>query len=360
MGYDVDRQGNKPVMKGVMSMQRVVKNIVRVMVIVFAVGTAVSVPADAQAKAATKRVTMDLNGNRVRYKRPAILDKAKKVRIKSSKKSIVSVKYRKNRNDRRIAFTLKKKGNATVTVRCVLKNGQKKTIRYKIKVTKKHIMSALEKGKKAFAIQNRYRKEKGVKELEWSDEIYEFCLYRMKNSGLDGHENLGRDMTAFFGDYAKYRKLLFAENLTHGVSAADAMKAWKKSAGHYANLTSANHICGAVAVYRDSWCALFLDVDQSVLENWKSCKIKEVRVKRYDSATESYRSGGRIAYYEQGNKDESLKNIVISDNSGKSVYLEVGKTYVFYEQVRPDGCSKAGKVTVAVTEDGTGEVTLSS
>ncbi len=219
-----------------MSMQRVVNNIVKILLVVLAVGIVASVPAVAQAKIVTKRVTMDLNGNKVRYKRPSILDKAKKVRVKSSKKSVVSVKYKKNRKDRRIAFTLKKKGSAVVTVRCVLKNGQKRTVRYKIKVTKKHILTDLEKGKKAFAIQNRYRKEKGVKTLEWSDEIYDFCLYRMKNSGLDGHKNLGSDMTAFFGDYAKYRKLLFAENLTHGVSAADAMKAWKKSAGHYDNL----------------------------------------------------------------------------------------------------------------------------
>lgn len=343
-----------------MSMQRVVKNMVGILLVVLAVGIVTSAPVAAKAKTVTKRVTMDLNGNRVRYKRPAILDQTKKVRVKSSKKSVVSVKYRKNRKDRRIAFTLKKKGNAVVTVRCVLKNGQKRIIRYKVKITKKHIMTDLEKGKKAFAIQNRYRKEKGVKALEWSDEIYEFCLYRMKNSGLDGHKNLGIDMTAFFGDYAKYRKLLFAENLTHGVSAADAMKAWKKSAGHYANLTGAKHICGAIAVYRDSWCALFLDVDRSVLENWKSCKIKEVRIRRYDSLSGSYQTGSRIAYYEQDNKENSLENIVISDYSGKSVYLEVGKTYVFYEQVRPDGCGKAERVVLTVTEDGIEEVTLSS
>ncbi len=341
-------------------MQKVVKNLMGILATVFVLGIVVSVPVAAQAKTVTKQVTMDLNGNRVQYRRPSILDKAKKVRVKSSKKSVVSVKYRKNRKDRRIAFTLKKRGSATVTVHCVLKNGQKKIIRYKIKVIKKHIMTALEKGKKAFAIQNRYRKEKGVKELEWSDEIYEFCLYRMKNSGLDRHENLGSDMTAFFGDYAKYRKLLFAENLTHGISAADAMKAWKKSAGHYANLTGAKHICGAIAVYRDSWCALFLDVDKSVLENWKTCKIKEVRIKRYDSLSGNYQTGSRIAYYEQDNKDNSLKNVVISDSTGKSVYLEVGKTYVFYEQVRPEGCSKAEKAVVTVTEDSAGELILSS
>ena len=356
----MEQTENKSVWKGVMSMQKVVKNLFGILATVFVLGIVVSVPVAAQAKMVTKQITMDLNGTKVRYKRPAILDKAKKVRVKSNKKSVVSVKYKKNQKDRRIAFTLKKKGNAVVTVQCVLKNKQKRIIRYKIKVTKKHIMTDLEKGKKAFAIQNKYRKEKGVKGLEWSDEIYEFCLYRMKNSGLDGHKNLGSDMTAFFGDYAKYRKLLFAENLTHGVSATDAMKAWKKSAGHYANLTGAKHICGAIAVYRDSWCALFLDVDKSVLENWKGYKIKEVRIKRYDSLSGSYQTGSRIAYYEQDNKENSLKNIVVSDRSGKSVYLEVGKTYVFYEQVRPDGCSKAEKVVLTVTEDGTREVTLSS
>ena len=164
-------------MKGVMSMQRVVKNVVGTLLVVLAVGIAISAPVAAKAKTVTKRVTMDLNGNRVQYRHTAILDRTKKVRVKSSKRSVVSVKYRKNRKDRRIAFTLKKKGNAVVTVRCVLKNGQKRIIRYKLKVTKKHILTDLEKGKKAFYIQNRYRKEKGVKALEWSDEIYEFCLY---------------------------------------------------------------------------------------------------------------------------------------------------------------------------------------
>lgn len=343
-----------------MSMQRVVKDMVRLLLAVFAVGIAAAFPADIQAKTVTKQITMDMNGNKVQYRRPAVLDQARKVSVKSSKKSVISVKYKKNQKDRRVAFTLKKKGNAVVTVRCILKNGQKKIIRYKVKVTKKHIMTDLEKGKKAFAIQNKYRKEKGVKALEWSDELYEFCLYRMKNSGLDGHENLGSDMTAFFGDYAKYRKLLFAENLTRGASAADAMKIWKKSAGHYANLTAAKHVCGAIAVYQDSWCALFLDVDKSILTDWRSYKIREVRVKRYDSLSGAYQSGSRIAYYEQDHKANTLKSAVISDVSGKSVYLELGKTYVFYEKVRPDGCSKAEKVVFTVTEDGAREVTLSS
>lgn len=87
-------------------MQKVVKKLMGILAAVLVMGIVVSVPVAAQAKTLTKRVTMDLNGNRVRYKRPAILDKAKKVKVKSSKKTVVSVKYRKNRKDRRIAFTL--------------------------------------------------------------------------------------------------------------------------------------------------------------------------------------------------------------------------------------------------------------
>ena len=71
--------------KGVMSMQKVVKKLMGILAAVLLMGIVVSAPAAAQAKTVTKRVTMDLNGNRVRYKRPAILDKAKKVKVKSRK-----------------------------------------------------------------------------------------------------------------------------------------------------------------------------------------------------------------------------------------------------------------------------------
>ena len=95
-------------------------------------------------------------------------------------------------------------------------------------------MTAKDKGKKAFQIQNQYRKEKGVAALEWSDELYEFCLYRLKTSGFDlGHAHLGRDENNYFGNFARYKHLLFGENMYSGGSlAGDAMKGWKKSPAH--------------------------------------------------------------------------------------------------------------------------------
>ena len=128
--------------------------------------------------------------------------KAKKVKVKSSKKSVVTVKFKKKR--KQIYFKAEKKGTVVVYVSCKMKNGKTKKMKYKVKVIKTKAPTDLERSKKAFAIQNQYRKAKGIKELQWSDEIYEFCRYRLKTSGYDKHDNLVNDMNAYFGDLAGY------------------------------------------------------------------------------------------------------------------------------------------------------------
>ena len=62
------------------------------------------------AFAKTKKVTMNLVGAKTIYKSPVALDKAKKVTIKNSKKSVVKVKYKKTKKVRRIIFTARKLG----------------------------------------------------------------------------------------------------------------------------------------------------------------------------------------------------------------------------------------------------------
>lgn len=74
--------------------------------------------------AKTKTVKIDMTKAASQTKRLAALSKAKKVKVKSSKPSVVKVKYK----NRRIIFTGKKPGTATVTVRCYLKSGKKKGI----------------------------------------------------------------------------------------------------------------------------------------------------------------------------------------------------------------------------------------
>ncbi len=311
--------------------------------------------------AKTRKVTMNLTGAKIQNKYPAALDKAKKVTVRSSKKSVVQVKYQKKKGIRRIVLTAKKLGKATVTVKCRMKNKRTKTYRYSVSVVKTKKVTALAEAKKAFKIQNRYRKEKGVAALEWSDELYQFCLYRIKTSGFDKHENLNRDINGYFGKYAKFKGVLFAENMYSGnMNPKSAMEAWKKSPGHYQNLLSSNHICGAIARYGSVWCAIFYDNDKSEIENWRDYQIKEITVKRYDSQSETYVSDCGIGYYESGNRWESLKVAAISETEGKPIYLEIGKTYVIYEKRTPDGCEKAEPITITVTEDGVSEVVLAS
>lgn len=311
------------------------------------------------AKKKTKTVTMNLIGAKTLYKYPATLEKAKKVTVKSSKKSVVKVKYKKTKKIRRIVLTAKKLGRATVTVKCTLKNKKIKTYKYKIKVVKSKKVTALDKAKEAFKIQNQYRKKKGVAPLEWSDELYKFCRYRIKNSGFDKHKNLGRDQNAYFGLYAKYSNLLFAENQYYGYTdPKKAMEAWKKSSGHYQNLLSSEHVCGAIARYGNVWCAIFYDKDKSEIENWRNYHIKKINVKRYDNQSGMYIQNSSIGYYEVNNHWESLQTTKITKISGKSIYLEIGKTYVIYEQTAPDGYAKAERITFTVTEDGVSEVVL--
>lgn len=166
---------------------------------VTAIGVILLAGADT-VSAKTGKVELNLTGTPVQNRRPQALEKAKKVTIKCSKPSVVKVKFKKNRKDKRIVFTGKKKGTAVVAVRCRLKNKKKKSYKYKVKVVKGKKVSDLGRAKEAFKIQNQYRKEKGVAALEWSDELYQFCLYRLKNSGFDAHKNLGRDMNGYFGD----------------------------------------------------------------------------------------------------------------------------------------------------------------
>ena len=335
------------------------KKLIAFTVLIF--GMTLFVQGEPVSAAKTSKVTMNLVGAKTRYKYPAALKKAKKVTLKSSKKSVVKATYKKSKGIRRIVLTAKKLGTATVTFKCKMKNNTTKIYKYKVSVVKSKKVTAMDKAKRAFKIQNQYRKEKGVTELEWSDELYQFCLYRIKTSGFDGHENLGRDANAYFGLYAKYKPLAFAENMYSGYTDPEsAMKSWKNSPGHYSNLLSADHVCGAIARYGNVWCAIFYNGDKSEVENWRNYQIKEITVKRYNSQSDTYASGSKIAYYEEGNQWDSLKAATISQTTGKKIYLEVGKSYVIYERVAPEGCTKAERVTITVTAEGVSEVVLTN
>ena len=164
--------------------------------------------------------------------------KLKKIKVKYSKKKIAKAKLKKDVNlGAYIQIDGKKLGQTTVTVKAYLANKKRKTFKYKVKVTNylqiANSKAAKKKAKKAFALQNKYRKQAGAKTLEWSDEMYEYGLYRLKTSGFDSHKNNKRDCSAYFGDLADIMYVekdchWILENLATHSDLTDAMKAWKK------------------------------------------------------------------------------------------------------------------------------------
>jgi hypothetical protein len=139
-------------------------------------------------------------------------------------------------------------------------------------------------------------KEVQVPPLRWSDTLYDLCVYRLKTSGYDEHENWGRDELNFFLDLYKddldalpnrasyvatirrndkddlietgnrYSINSKGENLCGIASAWNdtpeyAIKLWKWSYGHYLNMIDEKFNVGAVACDRyGHWIAEFYQV----------------------------------------------------------------------------------------------------
>lgn len=153
---------------------------------------------EVSAKIKTKKITIDLRGGNTAASEPEMVRKAKKVKVKSSKKSVVTVKFKKKR--KQIYFKAEKKGTVVVYVSCKMKNGKTKKMKYKVKVIKTKAPTDLERSKKAFAIQNQYRKAKGIKELQWSDEIYQKLIT------VDADETPKTNVPSVLTDVTYYRQ----------------------------------------------------------------------------------------------------------------------------------------------------------
>ena len=318
---------------------------------------------DAKNKVKKRSMTIDLNmdGKSI-YFSPINLYKYSKVKVSCGNKKVLSAKYVNHKEiGKSIHIKVKKPGKTNVIIKLYKKSKVAKTFRYTVKVIGKGQDGYKAVAKKAFKIQNSYRRAKGKKDLEWSEELYKFALYRLKTSGYDRHKNLDRDTDKYFGVFAGAYDISFGENLASGPSEAKkVMVLGKGSEGHYYNLLRAGYKCGAIAKYKEDWCAIFSEEDASKFKNWKDDggKVKAVTVKRFDNSSNSYIADSSILYYEEGKKWDTSESKRIGKESGLVVYLEIGKTYVFTERVAPDGLDKAESVTITVTKDGPSEVIL--
>lgn len=297
--------------------------------------------------------------------------KLKKIKVKYSKKKIAKAKLKKDVNlCAYIQIDGKKLGQTTVTVKAYLANKKRKTFKYKVKVTNylqiANSKAAKKKAKKAFALQNKYRKQAGAKTLEWSDEMYEYGLYRLKTSGYDRHENEDRDSNSYFGDLAA---IMYAEKDCHwlnenlaSLDLTSAVKAWKNSPGHYRTMIEDCWRCGAIVQYNDIQIAVFSASTANEMKEWRNYKSKyaKVVIKRQNALTCAFLPGSEISIYDKADKWNTMRTCSIMKASGLVLYVKAGRDYGIFESMVPNGSQKAQRVsfTAIPLTDGINEIIL--
>ena len=298
--------------------------------------------------------------------------KLKKIKVKYSKKKIAKAKLKKDVNlGAYIQIDGKKLGQTTVTVKAYLANKKRKTFKYKVKVTNylqiANSKAAKKKAKKAFALQNKYRKQAGAKTLEWSDEMYEYGLYRLKTSGYDRHENEDRDSNSYFGDlaaimYAEKDCHWLNENLASYYYLTSAVKAWKNSPGHYRTMIEDCWMCGAIVQYNDIQIAVFSSSTANEMKEWRNYKshYAKVVIKRQNVLTGAFLPGSEVSIYDKADKWNTMKAYEVRKESGLVLYVKAGRNYGIFESIVPDGSQKAQRVsfTAIPLTDGINEIIL--
>lgn len=323
-----------------------------ILAVAFMMIGAFAVQADAQAK--TRSIKIAKGKHYYAYK--STISKAKSVSVKISKPNLVT--YKIDKADGCVKLTGKALGTTSIRITVKKKNGKKSVYRYKAKVYR--AKTAKEKAKEGFEILNRYRKEAGVEPLEWSDDLYEFAIYRVKTSGFDHHENLCRDQKAFFGDaYTEMirRGYILSENLASSYSNdyPSVMQLWKESPGHYGNMISASHKCAAIASIGNTYITLFADITAEEYSHWKDLKdesvYKKITIREKNHETGEYVDSAVVSFYDVEDKWRTLDSVRIRQSSGVEVSFLIGHTYVIYDNTIGTGEGKVKRVKITVTED---------
>ncbi len=315
-------------------------------------------------KTIKRKMTIDMNEDRgTFYFAPVRMDAYSKMKIKIKNKKIVKASYKIDKElGKVIKMKPKKHGKTTVIINVYQGKRIAKRFKHTIRVIGKGKDGYRSQSKKAFEIQNEFRNAKGSADLQWSEELYQCALYRLRTSGFDAHKNLVRDMKAFFGDMVAMKGILLGENMAVGYTTPkEVMQGWKKSPGHYQNLLTADYQCGAIARYQNTWCALFYRGPASDFVGYKELNERLIRVtvKRFSKSTNAFVAGSSIEYFEKGNRYEMCKRKSVETEAGREIVLEVGKIYVIREVNVPDGHKVAERVTVTVTKDMSTEIILS-
>ncbi len=131
----------------------------------------------------------------------------------------------------------------------------------------------------AFMLQNKLRKDAGVSEIQWDENLYKICEIRAKQLSKDFSHNVSTVCSYFGNGYDGVK--LGGENIASGYETPQkAMNGWKNSNGHYNALKNVKWKTGAIASYYSGehryWVAIFEQyTSEELLElNEKYGKVK--------------------------------------------------------------------------------------
>lgn len=136
---------------------------------------------------------------------------------------------------------------------------------YVIKTDKNHNPVESEKmdrfaAEEAFILQNKLRKDAGVSEIQWDENLYKICEIRAKQLSKDFSHNVSTVCSYFGNGYDGVQ--LGGENIADGYETPQkVINGWRKSASHYNALKNQKWKTGAIASYysgeRWYWVAIF-------------------------------------------------------------------------------------------------------
>ncbi|MCR5691108.1 MAG: CAP domain-containing protein [Eubacterium sp.] len=323
-----------------------------------------------EAKAAKKYLMVV---NKTKTIKKQTFKKAKKVTVKSSNYHICQVKFLKKKKKVRISTIAT--GSATVTVKVKKKNKSTQKYKYVFKTVESKAAKNKLECKTAFKKVNEYRKAAGVEPLEWSDVFYDAGVYRLKSSGFDDHANLYDDLESFFGgfyytidgsmpsNYGFERDYITGENLAAGYKTTmEAVKAWRKSSGHYSNMIYSTHKSAAIAKVGGMYVMLFSDDTASFLAQWreniKNGKLVKVTVREIDGNTGKNKTNAAIVCYDIESRWKCRNTVVQKKGKDVQMHLTVGHTYIFYDNSIESTEGKVRRVELTITKDGPNIVEL--
>ncbi|MDE6954128.1 MAG: CAP domain-containing protein [Erysipelotrichales bacterium] len=173
-------------------------------------------------------------------------------KVTAKKKGVVILKAKANGVEAKCELTIKNKPVTAKTEKKVVVNPVTEIV-----IKSEEIGEFdLDNAKKAFQLQNQKRKEAGIKELSWNQNLYNDGKIRAKEIG-EKFSHTRPNGKSCFTVVSRHYKIL-GENIADGYKTpSSVIQGWYNSQGHKENILNNYFTSGAIIKYKNQWVALF-------------------------------------------------------------------------------------------------------